>query len=165
MKEQVYTTRFAAKRAISRLANPEEWEVGLLQGTSLFGIKAIGPKPVVVSAATAPNPTRVAELKRAKAKAATKKSPKAAKSGNGALGKRAQILADAEAGKLPSVPDFSAATHERFRPKLEELVKLVKAADIKGLKAFPINPISTSPKAMDRYRNLAVIALKAKEAP
>ena len=60
-------------------------------------------------------------------------------------------------------PDFSAPTHERFRPRLAELVKLVKAKDIAGLKAFDIKPVSTSPKAMDRYRNLAVIALEAKK--
>lgn len=105
----------------------------------------------------APNATRAAELKRAKAKKSTK-APKAAE----ALGKRAQMLADAEAGKIPAPPDFTSDTHARFRPKLEELVKLVKSGDIKALKAFHINPISTSPKAMDRYRNLAVIALTAR---
>ena len=94
------------------------------------------------------------------------KATKAAKAAKPAektkkLGQRAQIVADAEAGKLPPVPDFSAETHTRFRPKLAELVQLVKVRDIKGLKAYPIKPISTSPKAMDRYRNLAVIALEA----
>ena len=32
-----------------------------------------------------------------------------------ALGKRAAIEAAARAGTLPTAPDFSAATHERFR--------------------------------------------------
>lgn len=155
MQEQIYTTRFAAKRAIGRQANPEEWEIVAL-AENQFGIKAMGPGKVV---AAAPNPTRAAELKRAKAKAEAKKVPKAPKGGGG---KRAQILADAEAGKMPPIPDFSADTHTQFRPKLEELVKLAKAGDIKALKAFPIKPISTSPKAMDRYRNLAVIALTAR---
>jgi hypothetical protein len=40
----------------------------------------------------------------------------------------------------------------------------VKADDVRKLKAFEINPVS-SPKAIDRYRNLAVIALAAKAAP
>jgi hypothetical protein len=42
---------------------------------------------------------------------------------------------------------------------------LVKADDVRKLKAFEINPVSSSPKAIDRYRNLAVIALAAKAAP
>lgn len=33
-----------------------------------------------------------------------------------------------------------------------------------ALKAFPINPVSSSPKAMDKYRNLAVIALEVQVA-
>lgn len=80
------------------------------------------------------------------------------------VGKRALIAQDAANGKLPAPPDFSNKTHERFRPKLAELVKLVKARDIAGLKAFEIKPISTSPKALDRFRNLAVIALEAQKA-
>jgi hypothetical protein len=80
------------------------------------------------------------------------------------LGARAQAIADAEAGKLPPAPDFSAATHKRFRAKLAAVVALAAAGDIAGLKAFAINPISSSPKAIDRYRNLAVTALEAKAA-
>lgn len=67
----------------------------------------------------------------------------------------------AERGILPAAPDFSAETHKRFRPKLAELEALVKARDLDGLKAYPIKPVSTSPKALDRYRNLAVTALEA----
>jgi hypothetical protein len=78
------------------------------------------------------------------------------------LGQRAAMLAAAEAGKLPAVPDFSAPTHERFRKKLAEVVALVKEGDVRKLKAFEINPLSSSPKAIDRYRNLAVIAITAK---
>lgn len=81
-----------------------------------------------------------------------------------ATGKRAAILEAAQRGELPSPPDFSAATHARFRNKLGELVKLVEAGDIAALKAFPINPISSSPRAMDKYRNLAVTALEARMA-
>jgi hypothetical protein len=65
-------------------------------------------------------------------------------------------------GELPNAPDFSADTHKRFRPKLAELEALVAAGDIAGLRAYPINPISTSPKALNRYRNLAVTALEAR---
>ncbi|RWQ44926.1 hypothetical protein [Mesorhizobium sp.] len=101
--------------------------------------------------------------KAAKAPKAPKaeKAPKAPKADKPAGGKRAEILASAEAGTLPAKPDFSAATHARFRKKLDEIIALVDAGDIKALKAYPINPISSSPKAMDRYRNLAVTALEA----
>ncbi|WP_234838508.1 hypothetical protein [Sinorhizobium medicae] len=33
--------------------------------------------------------------------------------------------------------------------------------DIKALKAFPINPVSSSPKATNKYRNFAITALEA----
>lgn len=105
-----------------------------------------------------------------KAKAA--KAPKAAKQpkktnsvppeARAKMGKRAAIEAAAHEGKLPDPPDFSAETHARYRDKLAELIKLAKAGDVKALKAVEINPISTSPKALDRYRNLAVIAIAAK---
>ena len=68
-------------------------------------------------------------------------------------------------GKLPHPPDFSAKTHERFRTKLDHVVKLAKAGDIKGLKGVQINPISSSPKALDRYRNLCITALRNKDKP
>jgi hypothetical protein len=80
------------------------------------------------------------------------------------VGKRAAIVAAAQAGALPTAPDFSAATHARFRGKLAELVKLAEAGDIEGLRAYAIKPVSTSPKALDRYRNLCVIALEARGA-
>lgn len=79
------------------------------------------------------------------------------------VNKKARAAEEAAArGELPTAPDFSAETHKRFRPKLAELEALVAAGDIAGLKAFPINPISTSPKALNRFRNLAVTALEAK---
>jgi hypothetical protein len=81
-----------------------------------------------------------------------------------ALGKRAAILAAAEAGELPAAPDFSAETHKRFRGKLAEVIALVEAGDIAGLEAYQINPVSSSPKAIAKYRDLAVIALKARAA-
>jgi hypothetical protein len=77
------------------------------------------------------------------------------------LGKREQIETDAWAGKLPEPPDFSAETHKRFRKKLAVVVDLPNAADLKGLRAFEINPVSSSPKAIARYRDLCIIALEA----
>jgi hypothetical protein len=79
-----------------------------------------------------------------------------------ALGKCATIEAAAREGKLPEPPDFSAPTHTRFRNKLASVVELAKAGDLKGLQAFQINPVSSSPKAIARYRDLCIIALEAR---
>jgi hypothetical protein len=76
-------------------------------------------------------------------------------------GKRAVIEAAARDGALPEPPDFSAETHRRFRPKLAKLIEMATAGDVAGLQAIQINPISTSPRAMQRYRELCMIALKA----
>lgn len=77
------------------------------------------------------------------AAAAKAKSPKKIskpKDVKPAGGKRAAIQAAAEVGKMPTPPDFSATTHARFRNKLDEVVKLAKAGDLKGLKATKVNP-------------------------
>jgi len=75
--------------------------------------------------------------------------------------KMTAALEAARRGELPVAPDFSAETHKRFRPRLAEAVKLAEAGDLVALRAFHINPISTSPKAIMRYRDLAIIALEA----
>lgn len=80
------------------------------------------------------------------------------------VGKRASMIEAAQRGELPAAPDFSAETHKRFRKKLDAVANLVVAGDIDGLKAFEINPGSSSPKAIARYRDLAVIALEARRA-
>lgn len=72
------------------------------------------------------------------------------------------VAAEAAAkGKLPAAPDFTAATHAPYRKKLAALVELAKAGDAKGLKAVAINPTSSSPKALARYRDLCLVALAA----
>lgn len=94
-----------------------------------------------------------------KREAAQKRRERAARK---PAGKRAEALEAAQRGELPAAPDFSAATHKPHRKKLETVIAMVKAGDIEGLKAFEINPVSTSPRAIARYRDLAVIALEAK---
>jgi hypothetical protein len=68
----------------------------------------------------------------------------------------------AKTGTLPVPPDFSAPTHARFRGKLEGLIALAERGDIEGLREVRINPVSSSPKALARYRDLCVIALEAR---
>ena len=77
-------------------------------------------------------------------------------------GKLKAIIEQAQAGALPVAPDFSKPTHARFRAKLAKLVALAEAGDVGGLKAIEIHPVSTSPKAMVRYRDLAIIAIEAR---
>jgi hypothetical protein len=68
----------------------------------------------------------------------------------------------AATGQMPTPPDFSAATHARFRGKLEGLIALAGRGDIDGLHAVAINPVSSSPKALARYRDLCIAALEAR---
>ena len=108
---------------------------------------------------TAKRATKPAASKKAK-KATAKQEPATTRP----LGKRAAIEGAAREGKLPEPPDFSAETHKRFRNKLASVVELAKTGDLKGLRAFEINPVSSSPKAIARYRDLCVIALEAQAA-
>ncbi len=105
---------------------------------------------VEIAAAAAPEP--VEKPKRERKPAAPKK-----------IGKRAAILEAAQRGELPEAPDFTAETHKRFRPLLGDVVAAVKDGDIEALKAFEIKAYSSSPKAIAKYRDLAVIALEAQK--
>jgi hypothetical protein len=66
------------------------------------------------------------------------------------IGKRQANVDQPAAGILPSQTDFPKPTHARFRAKLARLAELAEAGEIAGLKAGVINPISTSPKAINR---------------
>ena len=109
-------------------------------------------------------PTAKRSGKPAAAKKTQKPAAKQEAVSTRSLGKRAAIEAAAREGKLPEPPDFSAETHKRFRNKLASVVELAKAGDLKGLRAFEINPVSSSPKAIARYRDLCVVALEAQAA-
>ena len=80
------------------------------------------------------------------------------------VGKRQAILDQAQAGALPTAPDFSKPTHARFRTKLAQIVALAEAGDIAALLAFKINPVSCRPKATTRCRDLCVMALTVRVA-
>lgn len=73
--------------------------------------------------------------------------------------KPAKVAADPTA--IPAPPDFSAATHARYRTKLAAIVALVEARDVAALQALVIPTYSSSPKAMAKYRDRAVAALQA----
>lgn len=148
-------------------------------------ILAKAKTPTVAPAAPAKNgkskqlrpkqdPVRRAEAKIAKVKtprkSSTGKSPpakvKPAKAAPNAhrtpSASMAAIVEAAKAGKLPTPPDFSAPSRERYRAKLAEVVKLAKAGDVKALRAVEINPSCSGPAAIARYRDLCVVALTAK---
>ena len=80
------------------------------------------------------------------------------------IGKRQAIIDQAQSGAMPTAPDFSKPTHARFRAKLAQIVALAEAGDIAALQSFEINPVSSSPKAMARYRDLCLIAITARSA-
>ncbi|MGH7113430.1 MAG: hypothetical protein ACREE9_02945 [Stellaceae bacterium] len=69
-------------------------------------------------------------------------------------------MAAAQQGIMPIPPDFSADCHKRFRKRLDDLTALVEARDLDGLRGFAIKPIPTSPKALARYRDCAIVAIE-----
>lgn len=106
---------------------------------------------------------------RAGLKEAPKPEPKAeepkARSGRPQSSKRRAVIEAAERGDIPEPPDFSAATHKPYRKRLDVLVELVNAGDIRGLEDVDmLPPRSSSPKALLRYRDMALIALRARAA-
>lgn len=68
-------------------------------------------------------------------------------------------------GKMPARLDFSAETHKRFRPTLKVLEDAAKAGDVKALRGVKISLVSSSPKMLDRWRNMCLKALAAQAAP
>jgi hypothetical protein len=170
------TSLEAAKREADRLvAEHPNGRPALIYGVTAEGRSGLITPTMMeteMAKTTKKASTKSAAKSKAKAKAKPAKKTAAARPANGKgepkakpFGKRAAIIAAAQAGKLPPVPDFSAATHTRFRPKLEEVVALAKASDLKGLRAFKYEGfMSTSPRAIMRYRDLCIIALSAKQA-
>jgi hypothetical protein len=140
-KMKTYAKKFNAQRA-AKAAGLKDDEFEIVKTKDGFAYKAKEEKQ--------PAPRKSEPTSGAKAQ------PRAA-------GKRVMIELAARQGKLPEPPDFSAPTHARFRSKLARIVELAKAGDIDGLKAMTINPVSSSPKAMARYRDLCVIALEARQ--
>lgn len=152
---KTYTKKFNAQRAAKAVGHdPDEIEVVKTKDGFTWRLKRQGKSSADArDAKLAADPSRERPTDDAK-HSATPKRP---------LGRRATIEAAAREGKLPEPPDFSAATHTRFRNKLASVVELAKAGDLKGLQAFHINPVSSSPKAIARYRDLCIVALEARQ--
>jgi hypothetical protein len=155
---KTYAKKFNAQRAAKAAGHkPEEVEIVKTKDGYTYRVKGGAPAE---ESATAAKAEPVAHKARKGRKAASKPETAATRP----LGKRAAIETAARAGKLPEPPDFSAETHKRFRNKLASVVELAKASDLKGLRKFEINPVSSSPKAIARYRDLCIIALEARAA-
>lgn len=134
MKTKPYSSTFNAKRAAAK--------AGLASGQ--FTITP-APEGGVVLTILPPPPVAV-------------EAPKA-------RGARATVnpasLALADQGILPTPPDFTAPTHAAHRKRLAEMVAAIEARDIAALQAVVNNPASSSRKAMESYRTLALRALTA----
>jgi len=152
----------ALAEAASIASSPAEAPEGELVLPEGFRLGRAKPAPAPAAVAPKARKSRApAAPKARKSSAPAAPAPKAPHAGPG---KFAAFREAAERGELPPVPDFSADLHKRNRGRLAQLVSMAEAGDVTGLEAFPIVPNCTSPKAMDRYRNLCVIALKARAA-
>lgn len=166
---KTYAKKFNAQRA-AMAAGHDLKDVEIVKTKDGFTFRVKDSKTAVhiddlaasdhpIAKANAESWNAIPAIKRARKKEA--KQP-AGSTATRPMGKRAAIEAAAREGKLPEPPDFSAETHKRFRNKLASVIALAEAGDLKGLRAFEINPISSSPKAIARYRDLCVIALETR---
>jgi len=137
---KTYAKKFNAERAAKAAGHdPEEIEIVKTKDGFAWRVKKrASGRDDARDAKLVPDPSREPQP----ATAAKRERP---------LGKRAQIEADARAGRLPEPPDFSAETHKRFRNKLAAVVALARAGDLNGLRGFKVNPVSSSPKAIARF--------------
>ncbi len=134
-----------------------------------------GMSPFAMKKAGAPLKSETApKAAAAKKTAKAAKTPKAANPAKGPAAPRKQPAERARydwngareaaaKGVIPKAPDFSANTHRSYRGLLAEVEALVKAKDLAGLQAYKVKGSSTSPAAVKRYREIALIALKAKK--
>lgn len=151
---KTYASKFSAQRG-ARAAGHAVEAVRIEKTPKGFVWRLVVPQPVK-AAAVAPESISTPVAAAPTVPVAAAKPRKRANS--------EALEASARAGALPAPPDFSAATHSRFRTKLARLTDLVAAGDIAGVRAFEINPVSSSFKAMARYRDLCVIALEARSS-
>lgn len=159
-----FIIRAVGKQAPSAPKPPADERVAHLASRSKEAGKILGA--VMALKSPPPAPAKAAPKARAQAKAnAATPTQKAAADGYTDWRTDPRFAADwkkAQAGKLVAAPDFSKPTHAGYRGKLAQLEAMAKAGDLKGLRDFPIEPVSTTRRALERYRQCAVEALRAK---
>lgn len=166
---KTYAKKFNAQRAAKAAGHdPDEIEIIKTKGGFAFRVKEKQPGGHIADFAASDNPVAKANaeswnaipaIKRCREKTQKAETPKA----TGKWTRGVAIREAAQRGELPVIPDFSAETHKRFRNKLAQVAALVEAGDVAALKAFEINPVSSSPKAIARYRDLCIVALEARQ--
>jgi hypothetical protein len=160
--QQPYSTKFNARRAAEKAGTPGDRieVIKTPEGYSWRETRGASAPADAITAAEPASPAKGTKAKYDRAPSAPVAPAVASKPRQRANFEAFE--ASARAGNLPEPPDFSAATHARFRGKLARLADLAAAGDVEALRAFEINPVSSSPKAMARYRDLCVIALEAR---
>lgn len=160
--QPTYSTKFNARRAAEKAGTPGDRieVIKTPEGYSWRETPGASAASEPIPAAEPASSAKVAKVKRDRAPSAPV-PPGVAPKPRQRMSFEA-LEASARAGNLPEPPDFSAATHSRFRGKLARLADLAAAGDVEALRAFEINPVSSSPKAMARYRDICVIALEAR---
>lgn len=162
------------------VATGERLAEGVRQGplVPVTVIPAKGSKPATPTAAPKVKPKapatisareqrRLDKIAAATAKANAPKQPKAPAAPKAPKAPKQPNVRHLEAeaaklGKLPTAPDFSKPTHQRWAKRLGEIVAMVKARDVKGLKADKTQPLSSSRVMLCRYRDNAITALTVK---
>lgn len=149
----------AAKKKAASLQRLQEWKIFNNRSLAKPELKPRADVPVTQQETAMATPKKTSAKKPVAKKSATAKVRSPA-------GERSRYdwktaAEKAAVGTIPSKPDFSAPTHARFLPILEQITAACSAKDLKALKAIKISPISSTPKAMDRYRGLCVTALTA----
>jgi hypothetical protein len=76
----------------------------------------------------------------------------------------AEAYMAAARGVMPTPPNFSAASYKPDRPRLAKLIEMAEAGDAKALRGYSIKVYYSAALALDRYRQMAVIALEARAA-
>jgi hypothetical protein len=161
----------AAKKKAASLERLREWKIFNNRSLPKPELKPRAIMPITEQETTTMAKKAATTKKPAAKKAAVKPARKAAaaKSARTPVGERSRYdwkgaAEKAAAGSIPPKPDFSAPTHARFLPIMDQITAACSAKDLKALKAIEINAISSTPKAMARYRDLCAAALTAKAA-
>ena len=176
------------KPVVAKVAAKPKAKVAAVKAKPAPKAKAVA-KPKVNAKAQKAEAKADAEQAKAKAVAARLVPPKAAEKsvvwrkldGRRWIGKWAELADRAAKGMIPDVGGakvaytdafpgfgeagkgmFAAATHNPFKRRIENVLSLIRARDIKGLKALEVNEVSTTPTMIAKLRDLGIAAMTAK---